>query len=471
MRLRVSVSNLTSPSIRRGSVVRYALSLILLVAIIGGIAWVAQYLPTMVKPKEVVQTPDVKPSLEFVRYVAQWYPPKVSEKKEGEATPPTDKYPQKDFEQGTNGFYDFLFKNTAESEVEIVFYTTDCDCNSVQACTLPATELEQLIKLHNEKPGEPLPYTKEPDLKKLSRELLNNDAVRVKAGEGGVVRVSFNAKKSPGQTLNVGPRVWYQPVGVSTQRQWQALMVPVVVAAPVSFHPSRLSVGVLSADGVAEGRLIAWSSTRSELKLKLGEESDPFFKTETQPLSKDDYASLEEALKNQKSTSTIRSAVQVNVQVHERNKEKKQQLDLGSFYRKLPVYLDGILNVDVPGPEIVGRVDGNLMIGGADDQGRVRFRSFPADRGGKKVVEISADEKAMLETYNHQPSWVEVDLKLDKKRTPPKNRRIWILEARVPPNTPAVRSFEEPDAVVLQVTTGDTKRLVRIPLEGHISGQ
>jgi len=325
------------------------------------------------------------------------------------------------------------------------------------------------MALHNEKPGEPVPYAKSPEMTKLSRDGVNEPGVRIKVGEGGAVRVNFNAKKAPGQELRVRPRIWYQPAGVPAQRSGQGFVVPVMVRQPVNFQPQRVSVGVLTANGTADGKLVAWSSTREDLHLKLGSDTDPFFQVKTQPLAKEEYASLEETLKNEKNTAIVRTAVHVIVTVHESMGGK--QLDLGSFYRRMPVYLDGILNTDVQGPEIVGRVEGNLLIGGADDQGRVRFRSFDAENGGKKVVEISADEKAELKTFNHQPSWVDVTLKLDKKNPAPPKRRIWILEARVPANTPAVRSFEEPDAIVLQVTTGKTVRLVRIPLEGHIGGR
>lgn len=462
----------TTQTSRRGRVGGSAMVLVLisLVVIFGGLAWVVQYLPTRNQPKVDIPDPTpLKPALVFPRYIAQWYPPKPGVKKEGEeAASPGDPHPAKDFEQGTDGYYDFLFKNVAETDIEVVFYTSDCDCASVEAGSLPSDEVDRLTKIHDENPGVPLAYVNKPQLTKLSREVDKEAVVLVKVGQGGVVRVNFNAKKSPGQELRVRPRVWYQPVGVPTQRGWQALGVPVMVRQPVHFHPQRVSVGILSAGAVVEGKLIAWSSTRSNLQLKLGNATDPFFKVETQPLSKEEYAGLEETLKAEKNTATVTSAVHVTVTVHE-SKDGKQ-LDLGAFYRKMPVFLDDILNAELQGPEIVGRIEGNIAIGGFDDQGRVRFKSFEADNGGKKVVEISADEKAELKTYSHQPSWLEVDLKLDKKNTPPK-RRIWILEVRVPANTPAVRSFEEPDAIVLQVKTGDVVRLVRIPIEGHIGGR
>jgi hypothetical protein len=283
---------------------RYAVSLMLLVGIIGGIAWVAQYLPTWNVPKKDVPLPaPEKGGLAFARAIAQWYPPKAGEKKSGEDAPSAaDQFPFKDFEQGTTGHYDFLFKNVSETDIDIVFYTSDCDCNSIEVATLPGSEADRLLKLHNENPGEPSPYTKEPEMKKLGREVLSETTIRIKAGDGGVVRINFNAKKSPGQELRVQPRIWYQPADVPAQRVGQGFVVPVMVRQPVSFNPQRVSVGVLVANGMAQGTLIAWSSTRKDLKLELGAKDDPFFHVDVRPLAKEEYSSLDEALKAEKNT-------------------------------------------------------------------------------------------------------------------------------------------------------------------------
>ena len=120
-------------------------------------------------------------------------------------------------------------------------------------------------------------------------------------------------------------------------------------------------------------------------------------------------------------------------------------------------------------------------------------------------MELSAPEHMKLEPAQREPSWLQVTLKLDEKRFPPK-RRIWRLEVTVPPNTPTVRSFDEPDAVVLKIvgppetlpvvgasTVGlmcspsgqgpflaasavlarrvPPERFVRIPVDGHVTGR
>src|SRR5437868_2446941 len=109
MRLRVSLATFTN-STRPGNIGRNVVGVLLLVAIIGGFAWIAQYLPSWTKKPEnpnPVIDPSEKPALVFTRAIAQWYPPRVGARKEGEGPSPEDEFPYKDFEQGADGYYDF----------------------------------------------------------------------------------------------------------------------------------------------------------------------------------------------------------------------------------------------------------------------------------------------------------------------------------------------------------------------------
>jgi hypothetical protein len=239
-----------------------------------------------------------------------------------------------------------------------------------------------------------------------------------------------------------------------------------MVRQPVQFYPPRLSMGVLNSGTKAEAKLVAWSGTRDKLDLQLPID-DPFFVVETKSLSPSECAELESTLRADKQPARVASAVEIKITAHE-SKDGKQ-LDQGSFYRKLPVKIDKFLQPDIPGPEIVGRVDGDIVIGGADDAGRIRFKAFDIDRGSTKVVELSVTDNVKLQTHDQQPDWVTVSLRLDEKNIP-KGRRIWLLEVKVPPNTPQARSFDEPDAVVLRIV-GASERFVRIPIEGHISAR
>ena len=443
---------------------RYAVALVLLVAIVGGIAWVAQYLPNRFKKIDNPPPPSNNKLVEFPRTIALWGEP-----------PAPGEFVSKDFEPGTKGHYDFPFKSNADADVEVIYFASDCDCASVQVGALAAEEWQSVAKIWAEKPAEPIAYAKEPiwldlikapEWQKLPADAKAKGRLVVKPGEAGVVRVHWRANKLPGQELRVRPAVVFQRAGDPSQRGLQVLGIPLMMAAPVYFYPPRVSVGALTSGTSAKAEFDAWSSTRDQLDLDLLLiPADPLFTIEVKPLTKDERADLEAALKEKKIGARARSAVHVTVTVHESMAGK--QLDLGSFYRKLAAKLDGFLDPSVSGPEIVGRVRGEVGIGGADDQGRIRFPPFSAKDGMTKTVELSADAKLQLELYDHVPRWVKVSLTRAKQQDDPK-RATWRLEVVVEPNTLGIRSFEEPDAVTLRIV-GTPERFVRIPIEGTVS--
>ena len=75
-----------------------------------------------------------------------------------------------------------------------------------------------------------------------------------------------------------------------------------------------------------------------------------------------------------------------------------------------------------------------------------------------------------LEEHLHEPAWLQVKL-IESKVQPDPKRKIWRLTVTVPETAcRGVRSFDDPDAVVLRVL-GPTERFVRIPIEGQLLGQ
>ena len=165
----------------------------------------------------------------------------------------------------------------------------------------------------------------------------------------------------------------------------------------------------------------------------------------------------------------VRSGHHVKVTVYQ-NKDGKQ-LDQGPFLQKLGIDLDGVAERELPGPEIVGRVQGDIRIGGADDFGKIMFRAFRAGEAPQKAVELLTDANVKLETYNHEPAWLDVKVKPNKEQPDPK-KAFWRLLVTIPANTPGVRSFEEADHVTLRIVSrGVPDRFVRIAIEGSLSGQ
>ena len=85
---------------------------------------------------------------------------------------------------------------------------------------------------------------------------------------------------------------------------------------------------------------------------------------------------------------------------------------------------------------------------------------FKAGEYAEKEVELLTGANVKLEPYNHKPDWINVKLTRAAEQ-PDSKRTIWNLKVSVPENTPGVRSFEEPDAVVLRIV-GTPERFVRI---------
>jgi len=284
--------------------------------------------------------------------------------------------------------------------------------------------------------------------------------------------------------LNVTPSVIFHTAADSTRAKAQKLGVPVAVAMPVQFQPARIIMDALTAGTATKKEFYAWSSTRSHFDLQLtAPATDALFQATMTPVrvggifSRCDCPDLLEALKPPPAAPDkgppppppphVRSAQRVSLTVYE--SKAGQYLDLGSYYRKLDVQLDGIRPIDVNGPEVLGRVHGEIKIGGDDDQARVRFKAFNARDGATKTVELLADAKWKLETYRHEPAWLKVKLTPDKNQDDPK-RTIWRLQVTIPENAPGVRSLEDPDAITLRIV-GPPERFVRIPIEGQLGGR
>jgi hypothetical protein len=176
----------------RSSVLRYVLPLVLLVAVIGGVAWVAQYLPSIVKNRKPPPPPEpMKVLLSFPRYIAQWSAEAVVESSDDPMK--KESYTEREFEPNEEGHYDFPFKNVAGKDVEVTHYLSTCDCTSVRVCAVPLAEYEKLVAEQKKNPGESLTYSAEPtwlDLQNDRSHTNDPDKKRiltVKADEAGVV--------------------------------------------------------------------------------------------------------------------------------------------------------------------------------------------------------------------------------------------------------------------------------------------
>jgi hypothetical protein len=458
----------------KSATLRYAAALVLLVLIVAGIAWVVQYLPG--RGKKVPPPPPTEDYLlGFPRPIADWrqkIDPKAKQKDFDKDNIDPDMIEMIKFaEPGSDGHYDFLFKCDSKGEVDLVEVHASCDCASVKACLLPADELERLNNEQMSHPGVPLPYAKEPNWVAVPKDTdkgTKGEGLRIKPGEGGALRITWHTKDAPGSDLRLGVRVLIQPPHDREHRRFVDLLVPAKIVPPLLTTESRLVVGPLTSGKSAKASFYIWSATRNSLEPTIyADPPDPLFQFTIKQLSKEDAAGLQRSLQTKQIPARILCAYSVEVTVHE-NKDGKF-LDQGVFYRKFPFAIEGKFDANAPlwGPEIVGKVIGNIQVGGEDDKGRIRFEPFSAREEAIKEVYLSTDpnmELATVERHPDQPSYLKIELTRGEKGS---ERASWNLKVTVPPGKASPGAFEERHAVVLRI--GNTGQFLRIPLEANIS--
>jgi hypothetical protein len=447
---------------------RYAVTIAVLMLMVAGIAWITQYLPNWRRQVDVEPPPEPKKLLEFPREVAFWGPAK--------STDPTDAW--KYVEAGDPGHYDFLFQNVTAEDVNLAFCRPSCDCASVKACVLSAAEWKHANEQQKARPGVAIEYSQNPDWRQLPPEpsatgkaAAKGEIVRVPVGGGGAIRIEWVTKDSPGHPLNLTPEIFYQGVDNPSRRGVQRVVIPGMIVAPIEYYPNRLDFGSL-----APGRSVAksfhvWSSTQKSLDLSmLQNPPDPLFVYTIKPaLSKEAAAELQKSLPPHVNGVPIKvlCAYPVELTIHETKGERN--LDQGAFYRKSQFVLNGKVDPNRQwwGPEVIGRVDGDIRIGGDDDKGRIKFRSFSAREGASREIFLSTDAKVKLDRIDahvDQPSFVKVALSEVETQS---GRTRWRLEVTIPPEQARPGRFDEPNAVVLRILPAG--RQLRIPLEGFIT--
>src|ERR1043165_3671335 len=102
----------------------YLIPIVALVAVVGGVAWLVQYLPRTKDSPDDPKPETEKKLLEFTRTVAEW-----EKRDDTKLNPGWERW--KYVEKGDRGHYDFLFKNTNKFEVELAAYHVNCDCTTV----------------------------------------------------------------------------------------------------------------------------------------------------------------------------------------------------------------------------------------------------------------------------------------------------------------------------------------------------
>jgi hypothetical protein len=451
-----------------------ALMLALLVLVIGGIAWVVQFLPNWrarEKGDEYLNAVNKAMPGKLIKFrepgpgIRACWEPRIEDKIRmfGE-----DDYVgyHKEFEHRAHGHYDFSFENTSPDTAEIGLLETNCDCSRIEVAVLPQESWYEWEKSLSGWEGAQsrkkygLLDRPEP-AHNISWQVIQvkDESGVVVPGHGkGILRVSWEGRKQVYEKLRLSPVIWMQPRGVPRLRQIERVDVLAVVVAPVQFENQKVSVGPFFG-GRANKHFLCWSATRKDLKLQV-KNDDPLFDWQLRRLVPGECEKLEMKLRGEKLLTRVADGYLISLTIYEQKGDRL--IDQGPFERQPPVYLDGEpLTSHLP--VIYGQVRGDVEVGDFESRGRINLQSFSSRLGTKKHVVLWSPKGVGLQIEKWQPATLEIQLKkIPEESTTTKTR--WDLEIHVPANA-QVGSLPDQSAVILR-TLGMPMRLIRIPIEG-----
>jgi hypothetical protein len=430
---------------KRKSFWRLLVPLALFIAIIGGIAFIVQYTPNW-RPKKTVKLPDQpRDTLHFPETLSIWDPKDKAKIQDPKYVPYI-----KEFEPDTPGHYDYSFHNTVAENVEMGIFPPSCDCASVEAYLLPEYEVREWEKAKKE--GKTVALKNPINLKPDER-----TGIDIPPKSGGVIRVAWKSRKGVGEFLRLNVRIWAQPKGKVRERAFVMLETRVVMVAPVLFDPAIFSLGTIGPGSVIEAQCHCWTATRDKLDLKITG-NDPLITWTITPLSPAECADLQKQLRPKVNTR-VKAACRLSVKVVE--EKDKQQLDQGPLQRPAPLSLEDQPLALVP--NLVGKVLGEVEVGNEKDHGKMNLHNFAAAKGVKKRLSLRSEPGTELTLDSQKPSYLKVQLRAVKDTSSPQ-KRSWILEVEVPPNSHA-GPFSDDSAVILK-TQATPPRYIRIPVIG-----
>jgi hypothetical protein len=446
---------------------RYVLPVVLFVAIIAGITWMANYHsvwrrenPGPVPPPNPVH----QEYLEFSRPGKQAVGPVVRAVFEIDPAFQAQTPYFLEMEQGKKGRYYFPFRNVFGAPVDFNIEAAACDCTDAYVAILPDAQWQKINEALDKEPWAEPPFETEPNWQFCDGKQKDVGITIPKDG-CCLLRVAWHARKAPGDTLNLDLKFWSQPSDKSLARVLTGVTLPVIVVPPIMFDPLRLSGIRLGPGDNWESQLFCMSATRKPDELHVAfrpDRDDSLLEVSSRPLTTAETADLEDMMrKKTKQRLRIRSAVLLTVKLHE--SVGKTQMDQGPFMRTVSVMLDEI-PVDNNNPTITGTVKGPVDVGGEEDNGKIDLKTFPTSEAKSVVIPVYADPERKLELGDCYPRDVlQVALKA-LPQDPRLARTRYDLKVTVPAG--AWRGGPLPLDARVELRMVGTDRRVRIPVVG-----
>lgn len=442
------------------------LTVVLFLAIIGGLTWYLQFMPTWGGPARPAAKPaaPVQEVLKFVRPAPQRGPLHAvwDLKSDG-----SDAEYALEAEKGEKGEYCFLFQNMLDGTAEVELERVACDCTLADVCIVSEPQWQKIKTALTKEPWAKPTFDSPPEWIKCTKN--EHTGVKVPARGFGILRIHWDGRKDPGTMLNLHLWFWCQPEGDVGNRQNIDLIVPVKVVYPLLCDPMRKSVGILGLGEQASAVFHVWSATRNAdtLDVSFGpQEKDPLFTVESRPLTDKERADLQAQVNEQSKGQTntrVRVGFLVTATVHEQG--GGQQMDQGPFKHSLPIVLDQAL-VTFPTPDVTGHVRGPLDVGGEGDRAGVQFKQFSAAESKSVSIPIYGNPQFKLHVAQQEPPFLQVELKHNVKESTPARGR-WDLKVTIPSGRWTGPLPESSGVVLVIDPIGKEKaRRVRIPVIG-----
>lgn len=471
--------NSPSSTPRQGSLGKgYTLPLILLLLIIGGLAFYSQFWTNTRAPSGGKKEEQGALVCRFTTPQAVWGDPARGKN-------------WNEIEKGNHGHYDFPFENPSDQKGELTLNDVNCACSGIKVALLPDEAWSQWQESRKndgavDAPGvsawvrllkggespKSVPVT-------AASETIQ-PAFELPPKAKGVLRVTWDGRGSPGSDLGLVPVLMARPVGGDIKSaRVQSVRVALRMVWPVQFlyPPGGLKVARLGPQGQRSVEFFAWSATRSKASLEVTDDP-PLLTVEQHPLSDKETKALQDRLhKEEKWATEVKVAWKITATLREEAEVggKLIQHNMGPFHRAIPVAVDGV-RMDGNTPVLTGSVASAIEVGEEKERGAVDLGPFDAKDRVRKQVFLWSDKSAELEYVSPaefpglklNPRDAE-DFKVKLIAEPEEStetRARWRLEVEVPPGT-ITGAFPETAAIYLRLK-GTPPRLIRIPVQGTL---
>jgi hypothetical protein len=450
------------------------------VAVVAGIAFAAQFVPSWNRGgKDPIDAGPVVP-LVFHSQFPHWDPMRQDYGAE--------------FENGTRGHHHcYLFDNRNDSPVEVGLLEKTCACSRIDLCLLSAGQAAavraslrtrdqlQAAAAFPGSAGQSGLYhlfnlaaggndgCGDLESQGLSWQRMIEDSkhrqqrVVVPARSAGLVRLRWDGDRRRDERLLLQAHLWTQIQGRPRSVKVVTLGALVAYVPPVRTYPAALTIDEWDSAGVGRAEFRCWSSTRLAFSLLAREgDGDACVETKLTPLTGSECRQLERVVPKDKPTQVL-SGYRVQVTVYQA--KGSSQLERGHFERWIHLASAGV--PDISPVRLRGVIrDSDVEVGAAADLGMINLGNFRAAVGKRGMIFLRTGAGVKLSPhFAKKPDFLEVVLK-EVESGGANGPTEWQLRVEVPPNPP--RTWPSDSAIILETKQEDGKtRRIRIPVQAN----